>query len=68
MSKSEKMIAASVGALGTGTEIAWTTFLVLASSKIPYIGIPLAALIGIAGAGCTAFIASRSYIAFKNLS
>ena len=54
----------------TGTtipaEIGWTTFLVLSTSKIPYVGIPIAALLGITGAIGTIWLGSNCRFAYKD--
>ena len=47
-------------------EIGWTGFLVWHSAKIPYVGIPIAVILGTAGIGGTLFLGSRSRLVYKN--
>ena len=47
-------------------EAAWTTFLVCASSKIPYIGIPIAAWLGIVGTISTVWLGNGCRFAYKD--
>ena len=47
-------------------ETAWTIALVWSTSKIPYVGIPIAALFGIVGIGGTCCIGGMSYFAYKD--
>lgn len=66
MQEKYKELLTDVGltTLGTGTEIAWTGFLVWATSKIPYIGIPVATILGITGVTCAAWLASGSRMCY----
>lgn len=52
--------------LGTGTEIAWTGFLVWAASKIPYIGIPIATLLGVTGTAGTICLINGSRLCYQD--
>ena len=48
------------------TEAAWTGFLVWATSKIPYVGIPIATLLGVTGTICTVYIVNGGRLCYKD--
>ena len=47
-------------------EAAWTGLLMWSTSKIPYIGIPIAALLGAVGIGGIYYIGNIGYFACKD--
>ena len=68
MKEKWKDLAVSTGltAVGTTTEAVWTGLLVWATSKIPYIGIPIATLLGVTGVVCTVYIANGGRLYLKD--
>ena len=50
----------------TGSEVAWTGFLVSTASRIPYVGVPIAVLLGATGIGCTLWLANNGRFAIQD--
>lgn len=68
MTKKWKELSTITGlsAVSTIGEAAWTGFLVSTTSKIPYIGIPVATMLGITGVFGTLWFANAGRFAFKD--
>jgi hypothetical protein len=58
-------IAGTTGAL-VSSELVWTGFLVWGTSKIPYVGIPLAAILGVTGVSGALWMGGKGRSVYKN--
>lgn len=62
----EFMIDGGLRTIGAATQATWTTFLVWATNKIPYVGIPIATLLGVTGFICTVWVAKGGSNRYRN--
>jgi hypothetical protein len=68
MTKRWKDLVATMGVTGglVSSELAWTGFLVWGTSKIPYVGIPLAVILGTTGVSGALWIGRKGWLAYKD--
>ena len=64
--KWKNLIEIAGGTAIVGSEAAWTVFLTSTASKIPIIGIPTAAILGLIGAGATVYLANGLRFLYKD--
>ena len=64
--KWKDLIDIAGGTAIVGSEVAWTVFLTSAASKIPIVGIPIAAILGVTGAGTTVYLANGLRFLYKD--
>ena len=64
--KWKDLIDIAGGTAIVGSEVAWTVFLTSTASKIPIVGIPIAVILGVTGAGATVYLANGLRFLYKD--